>query len=90
MNSTKPQIPFCQSCSMPLEKSIDFGTNADGTLNTEYCHYCYRDGNFIEPNATMQQVITKSVQAMKQRNMPETLIAQTKQIIPTLKRWNTK
>ena len=88
METTNSQAPFCQSCSMPMSKNEDFGTNADGSLNKEYCHYCYEDGSFIQSNATMQQVIDTSVSAMRQMKMPETLIEQTKKFIPTLKRWN--
>lgn len=84
----KSQGSLCQSCSMPMVKEDDFGTNADGSRNKEYCHYCFQNGNFIHPEATMEQVIGKSVEAMRQMKMPETLIEQTKKIIPTLKRWN--
>ncbi len=84
--TTSPQL-VCQSCSMPMVQKADFGTNADGSSNKEYCHYCYNNGKFIQPNATMQQVIEKSVSAMRQLKMPETLIEQTKKVIPTLKRW---
>ncbi len=87
MDTTKPQGPFCQSCSMPMTKKEDFGTNADGSQNKEYCHYCYKDGSFMQPGATMQQVIDKSVDAMRQMKMPEAIIEQTKKVIPTLKRW---
>ena len=32
---------FCQSCGMPLTNEI-LGTNTDGTLNEDYCIYCYK------------------------------------------------
>ena len=35
---------FCQSCGMPLTNEI-LGTNTDGTLNEDYCIYCYKDTN---------------------------------------------
>ncbi len=38
MNTIKPQGPFCQSCAMPMAKPQNFGTNADGIQNQEYCH----------------------------------------------------
>ena len=88
MNTTNQQPFFCQSCSMPMVQKADFGTNADGTANTEYCHYCFKDGAFIQPDATMKQVIEKSVEAMRQMKMPESLIEQTRKVIPTLSRWN--
>jgi len=48
---------FCQRCSMPMEKPEDFGTNADGSQNTDYCCHCYQKGAFLHPEATMEQVI---------------------------------
>jgi hypothetical protein len=84
------QGPFCQSCAMPMNKPEDFGTNADGNRNTEYCHYCYQDGRFVNPNATVQEMIDISTGAMRKMNLPETLIEQTKQYIPMLKRWRAK
>lgn len=38
---------MCQSCGMPMSKDPKGGgTNADGTLNTDYCSYCYQNGEF--------------------------------------------
>ena len=48
---------FCQRCAMPMEKAEDFGTNADGSKNEDYCCYCYENGAFLYPEATMEQVI---------------------------------
>jgi len=48
---------ICQRCAMPMEKAEYFGTNADGSKNTEYCCYCYENGAFFYPEATMEQVI---------------------------------
>ena len=35
---------ICQSCEMPLEHDEVMGTNADGSLNRDYCIYCYKEG----------------------------------------------
>ncbi|MBQ7204252.1 MAG: hypothetical protein IJS04_00255 [Muribaculaceae bacterium] len=41
------QLPqFCQSCGMPLARAEDFGTNADGSTNYDYCRHCYQDGKY--------------------------------------------
>jgi hypothetical protein len=87
MKAAKPQGIFCQSCAMPLQKPEDFGTNADGSKNHEYCQYCYQKGKFTEPEMTMGQMIEKCTGIMKQMNMPEAQIEQTKKFIPMLKRW---
>ena len=48
---------FCQRCAMPLENQEEISTNADGTKNEDYCCYCYKDGAFLYPEATMEDVI---------------------------------
>jgi len=40
-----------------MEKAEDFGTNADGSSNKDYCRYCHENGAFFHPEATMEQVI---------------------------------
>ena len=51
---------FCQSCGMPLTNEI-LGTNTDGTLNEDYCIYCYKDGKFAQ-DMTMEQMIDHCAQ----------------------------
>jgi hypothetical protein len=43
---------YCQSCGMPLVKAEDFATNKDGTPMSEYCIYCFKDGDFFIFNLT--------------------------------------
>jgi len=87
MNALQPQGPFCQSCAMPMTKPEDFGTNSDGSQDQEYCRFCFQNGNFTEPNITMEQMIEKSTRLMKQMNISETQIEQIETFIPLLKRW---
>jgi hypothetical protein len=79
---------LCQSCSMPLNDEKFFGTNTDGSKNKEYCHYCYKDGELLNPNMTMEQMIEVCITPMKQHGMSE---EQARGILeatlPTLKRW---
>jgi hypothetical protein len=72
---------------MPITKDEDFGTNADGDRNDEFCHFCFRDGAFVEPSVTLQQMIDKCASMMKQMAVPDEQIEQTKTFIPMLKRW---
>ena len=80
---------ICQSCGMPMQKDDDFGTNSDGTKNGEFCHFCYKNGSFIDEGITMEQKIEKLVDiAVAKMKIPkEQARAQATQIIPTLKRW---
>jgi radical SAM superfamily enzyme len=72
---------------MPLEHKNDLGTNEDGSLNQEYCHYCYQNGQFTDPEMTMEEMIELTVRIMEEKRMPSDLIEQTKEYIPMLKRW---
>ena len=87
MNKNQPRGPFCQSCAMPMEKPRDFGTNADGSKNNEYCHFCFEKGKYTDPNITKEQMIEKVAGIMKQMNIPDSQIEQVKTFIPILKRW---
>lgn len=78
----------CQSCGMPMRQD-DFGTNADGSLNREYCTFCFRDGMFTEPNITMQQMIEKVAGFMVTLEKMQESEAKrlAKSSVPKLKRW---
>ena len=78
---------FCQSCIMPIPKEEDYGTEIDGSKNKDYCIHCYQNGQFTEPNLTMEEMIIKIKNIMKKINMPEHLLNQIDKIIPLLKRW---
>ncbi len=41
----EPRRLACQCCGMPLEDAL-IGRNKDGTLNEDYCKWCYADGSF--------------------------------------------
>ena len=47
----------CQSCGMPLVKQGDFGTNADGSTNNEFCVFCFADGKYTDPDITMDEML---------------------------------
>jgi hypothetical protein len=87
MSKNQPKGPFCESCAMPMENPGDFGSNADGSKNSEYCHFCFEKGKFTDPNITKGQMIEKVAGIMKQMNMADSQIEQVKTFIPMLKRW---
>ena len=39
---------ICQSCGMPIENNEQLGTNKDGSINQDYCKYCFDKGEFVE------------------------------------------
>lgn len=79
---------ICQSCSMPLQKEADFGTNKDGSKNEEYCSYCFQDGAFVSKDMTMQEMEDLCTTFMVEDGMDEqearNLMHET---LPLLKRW---
>ena len=82
---------ICQSCSMPLRREEDYGTNADGSKNRDYCHFCFMGGKFTDEGITMEQKIEKMVSFAKEMNIPEgNARTMAQSILPTLKRWKNK
>ena len=41
----EPRRLICQCCGMPLDDSV-IGREKDGTMNEDYCKWCYADGNY--------------------------------------------
>lgn len=84
------EIKFCQSCGMPLtSNSNEYGTNKDGSSNTEYCIYCYKDGAFTS-DCTMEQMIESCIPFTLEAH-PEISSDEARKMvtdfIPTLSRW---
>ena len=78
---------ICQSCSMPLTKNEEFGTNKGGGKNEDYCIYCYKDGEFID-NVSMEEYIEMNVPFAEQANMTqEQMREHCEKVFPTLMRW---
>ena len=44
-----PHNLICQCCGMPLEDEI-MGRNEDGSINEDYCKWCYADGTYTYSN----------------------------------------
>lgn len=41
---------ICQSCGMHIDSDEQLGSNKDGSTNTDYCKYCYENGEFSYVN----------------------------------------
>ena len=84
------EILYCQSCGMPLGDSEKFfGTNADGSINKDYCSYCYENGEF-RLNVDMEQMIELSIplvisSGVMNENEAREMMHET---LPHLKRWH--
>ena len=80
-----PQKLICQCCGMPLEDEI-IGRNKDGTLNEEYCKWCYADGTYTYSD--MDDLIEVCIPHMAAEGFTEEQTrAYMKQLLPTLNYW---
>lgn len=80
--------PICQSCAMPMEPT-EYGTNQDGSANTEYCKYCYENGAFSR-DETLEEMIASCVPFMATPESglsEEQARAMLNEQLPKLKRW---
>ena len=91
---TKTDLKICQSCGMKMQQE-DYGKNADGSQNKEYCKFCWSDGKFTKER-TMEQQIESNLQFLEELNReretkltPEEARAEMMKYFPTLKRWKT-
>jgi len=92
MKHAEEQGPFCQSCAMPLHKPEDFGTEANGIHTNDYCAYCYVNGAFTLPNATMEEMRERCIDRMVDLHMMPRDHASLLmgQVIPKLARWSRR
>ena len=80
-----PRQLICQCCGMPLEDSI-IGRNKDGTLNEDYCQWCYADGTYTYSD--MDDLINVCVGHMVNENFSEEdARAYMKMRLPELDYW---
>ena len=80
-----PRQLICQCCGMPLEDSI-ISREKDGTLNEEYCKWCYADGSYTYSD--MDEMIEICIPHMVNENFTEEQArAFLKQSLPQLDYW---
>jgi radical SAM superfamily enzyme len=64
------------------------GTNKDGSLNNEYCKFCFADGKFRDEGISMQEKINRNISMAIKMGMNEEKARKiANSIIPKLKRW---
>ncbi|MCL2483076.1 MAG: zinc ribbon domain-containing protein [Propionibacteriaceae bacterium] len=82
------EVTFCQSCGIPFdaEHASMIAQEADGS-NSIYCIYCYKDGAFLQPDATAQDMIEMGVPHLAHKIGEQAAREQLSQFVPTLGRW---
>jgi hypothetical protein len=93
MEEETEEILFCQSCGMPMLESEHFGKNKDGSINVDYCSFCFEDGEFAL-DTTMDEMILHCAEFVDEYNKNneqivtrDEAIIQMKKNFPLLKRW---
>jgi len=69
----------------------DYGSNEDGTSNEDYCMDCFKEGKFIEPDLSLDDMIIKCSKKILDKNprlQEEQATGIVMGFIPGLKRWN--
>ena len=77
---------FCQSCSMPLDGK-DNGTEKDGSPSQKYCSMCYKNGAFITPDMTLDQMTVIVDDALREKGWGRIRRYLAKGMLPKLDRW---
>lgn len=85
------RMKFCQSCHMPLSAYV-YGTEQDGSKNSDYCIRCYANGAFTK-DCTMEEMIAQCTPLFADSNPDMSLdeaSALLHELFPSLKRWKSK
>ncbi len=85
-----PVYRICQSCSMPMTQTRDFGTEEDKSQSTDYCCHCYGNGSFFKEE-TMDEMIESCIPFCADYYGSAEHARQVMQkTFPRLKRWSNK
>lgn len=83
-----PRKLVCQCCGMPLEEGI-LSREPDGSINQDYCQWCYTDGNFVY--ASVEELIDFCAPHMASESFPEPQAREyLAKMLPELGHWQKK
>lgn len=81
----EPHKLICQCCGMPLDDDI-IGRDKDGSLNEDYCKWCYADGEYTY--SSMDDLIDVCIPHMTGEGFTEVQARDyMKQMLPKLDYW---
>ena len=81
-----PRRLVCQCCGMPLEDDGTMSRETDGSINEEYCKWCYADGKYTYSD--MDSLIDFCAGHMASENWPEAQVrAYMAELLPKLDYW---
>lgn len=83
-----PRKLICQCCGMPLEDEI-MSKEKDGSINEDYCKWCYKDGNFTYND--MESLISFCENTMSNENFTRAQVRDyMSNLLPKLKHWSAE
>ena len=83
-----PRKLICQCCGMPLEDDI-MAKETDGSINEEYCKWCYKDGNFTYND--MESLISFCENTMSNETFSKQQVRDyMSNLLPKLKHWSAE
>jgi hypothetical protein len=79
---------MCQSCGLPFnEEHTQFMQKEPDGNTSLYCTLCYKDGQFLAPEVSMEEMIESIVPILGKSIGEDTARKEMKALFPTLKRW---
>ena len=82
----------CQSCYMPMSNPEDFGKEANGSPNQDYCVHCYANGDFSW-KCSFEEAVEGNIQFWREDGESDNETDNAKararimEVFPKLKRW---
>jgi hypothetical protein len=77
----------CQSCGMPMDRPELMGTEKDRSKSTIYCIYCYRDGEFYQPDMSIREMEEHVREELRKAHVNESDISAAVSGLSHLSRW---
>ena len=78
---------ICQCCGMPLEDEI-MSKEKDGSINEDYCKWCYKDGNFTYND--IESLISFCENTMSNESFTRAQVRDyMNNLLPKLKHWSS-
>lgn len=82
------EVKMCQSCGLPFnEEHAHFIAKEPDGSKSIYCTNCYKDGKFIDPDLSMEEMIDMIVPILGKSIGEEDARKVMTTLLPTLKRW---
>lgn len=84
-------LTYCQSCGLPFDSAHkEFIAKEKDASDSMYCTFCYEDGRFINPNATVESMVETGVAHLGKKIGEEAAREQLSRFLPALARWRKK